>query len=184
VPARAAIGVDIFAPQIVSGVGLILAVAITIDRSEIPIVKCGTALTLVLYFGCDPPFAWRVMLALEHKPLADEARRLRFDRQETRSANFLAINPQGRVPTLVPDGSPLCASLTIMAYLEDAYPAPPLRPAAPRLRATAYGPSARRPRSQRATAGESRRSTPTWPPPRTARSSSRRSSGASVAVTS
>ena len=33
------IGVDIFAQQIVFGVVLILAVAITIDRSKIPIVK-------------------------------------------------------------------------------------------------------------------------------------------------
>ena len=33
------IGVDIFAQQIVFGVMLVLAVAVTIDRSKIPIVK-------------------------------------------------------------------------------------------------------------------------------------------------
>lgn len=37
--AAALFGVDIFAQQIVFGVVLILAVAITIDRSKIPIVK-------------------------------------------------------------------------------------------------------------------------------------------------
>lgn len=94
-------------------------------------------MTIVLYFGSGSPFAWRVMLALEHKGLAYEARRLSFDRQETRSAEFLAINPRGRVPTLVHDGWPLRESLVILEYLEDAFPAPALLPTAPRARAHA-----------------------------------------------
>ena len=48
---------------------------------------------------------------------------------------YLAMNPNGVVPTLVHDGVPIINSLAIMEYIEDVFPNPSLRPADPVLRA-------------------------------------------------
>jgi glutathione S-transferase len=92
-------------------------------------------MSLVLYFGSGSPFAWRVQLALEHKGIAYEARRLLFDRGDTRSAEYRAINPRGKVPTIVHDGQPLRESGVILEYLEEVWPEPPLLPREPLARA-------------------------------------------------
>lgn len=47
----------------------------------------------------------------------------------------LAANPKGRVPVFTDGGLTLYESTIIVEYLEDAYPAPPLYPAAPAARA-------------------------------------------------
>lgn len=47
---------------------------------------------------------------------------------------YVALNPNHVVPTLVHDGAVLIESTLINEYLDDAFPAPPLRPAAPRAR--------------------------------------------------
>ncbi len=47
----------------------------------------------------------------------------------------LAANPKGQVPVLEDDGLALFDSTLIFEYLEDAYPSPPLYPAAPREKA-------------------------------------------------
>ena len=48
---------------------------------------------------------------------------------ETRTPSFLAMNPQGLVPSLErEDGSMLSQSLAIMEWLEETYPTPPLLP--------------------------------------------------------
>lgn len=57
----------------------------------------------------------------------------------TRSAEFLAINPQGQVPVLV-DGDTIVAESEVIAeYLEDAYPETPLLPPHPAGRAASRG---------------------------------------------
>ena len=61
-------------------------------------------MALTFYFGSGSPFAWKVWLALEHKGIAYTPKRLSFDADETRKPEFLAINPRGRVPTIVDDG--------------------------------------------------------------------------------
>src|SRR5690606_16073593 len=48
---------------------------------------------------------------------------------------YLRINPKGLVPALVHDGAPVVESTVIMEYVEDVFPEPPLRPAAPLDRA-------------------------------------------------
>jgi glutathione S-transferase len=87
------------------------------------------------YYGSGSPFAWKVWLALEHKQLAYDLRTLSFDRGETRSPEFLAVNPRGKVPTLVDDGVALWESAVILEYLEDRYPDRPLLPREPVARA-------------------------------------------------
>ena len=51
--------------------------------------------------------------------------------------NYLALNPNAVVPTLVHRGRAVIESNIILEYLEDAFPTPPLRPADPHSRAGA-----------------------------------------------
>ena len=85
-------------------------------------------MALAFYFGSGSPFAWKVWLVLEHKGIAYTAKRLSFDKDETRTPEFLAINPRGRVPTIVDDGFALSESNAISEYLEETYPQNPLLP--------------------------------------------------------
>ena len=66
------------------------------------------------------------MLALEVKSLSYTPRRLRNTKREQKSPEYLAINARGQVPTLIDDGNTVCETLAILAYLDVAYPAPPL----------------------------------------------------------
>jgi glutathione S-transferase len=85
-------------------------------------------MALDLYFGSGSPFAWKVWLTLEHKGIAYTPKRLSFDADETRKPEFLAINPRGRVPTIVDNGFALYESNAICEYLEEQYPQKPLLP--------------------------------------------------------
>lgn len=93
-------------------------------------------MSLMFYFGSGSPYAWKVWLALEHKGLAFDAKRLSFDNDETKTPEFLAINPRGRVPALVDDGFALWESSAIIEYLEERYPEKPLLPKDVKARAT------------------------------------------------
>lgn len=53
----------------------------------------------------------------------------------SKSAQYLAINPLGKVPALDADGTIVAESEVINEYLEDKYPANPLLPKAPEARA-------------------------------------------------
>ncbi len=85
-------------------------------------------MALTFYFGSGSPFAWKVWLALEHKGIAYTPKRLSFDKDETRSPEFLKINPRGKVPAIVDDGFALYESNAINEYLEEKYPQNPLLP--------------------------------------------------------
>ena len=54
---------------------------------------------------------------------------LDFDRREHKSAEYLALNPAGRVPTLLIDGQVLTESAAIAMHLADMYPQSGLAPA-------------------------------------------------------
>ena len=57
-----------------------------------------------------------------------EARPLSFRRQESRTAEYLALNPTGQVPTLVIEGRPLTEVAGILFYLARRYPMARLLP--------------------------------------------------------
>ena len=61
--------------------------------------------------------------------VAHELRLLDFDQREHKSADYLALNPQGRVPTLVIDGQVLTESAAIAMHLADLHPSAGLAPA-------------------------------------------------------
>lgn len=93
-------------------------------------------MSLTFYFGSGSPYAWKVWLALEHKGIPFEAKRLSFDNDETKTPEFLAINPRGRVPAILDDGFALWESSAIIEYLEERYPDKPLLPKDVKARAT------------------------------------------------
>jgi glutathione S-transferase len=52
-----------------------------------------------------------------------------FNKQEHKSADFLAINPMGKIPAIVHRGTVVTECAAICAYLADAFPAAGLAPA-------------------------------------------------------
>ena len=78
------------------------------------------------YFISGSPPCWSIMLALAAKGLSYEPRRLDNSKREHKSEAFLAINPRGRVPVLTDAGITVRETNAILAYLEVAYPEPPL----------------------------------------------------------
>ena len=84
--------------------------------------------------------AYRVRIALNLKGLVPERAFVHLRNNVQRSDDYLALNPQGLVPMLVADdGAVLTQSLAIIEYLDEAYPKPPLLPAAPAERARVRG---------------------------------------------
>jgi len=73
--------------------------------------------------------SWRVRIALNLKRVAVQQVFHHLRRGEQRSSEYLALNPQGLVPTLeMEDGTPLTQSLAIIEWLDEVYPNPPLLP--------------------------------------------------------
>ena len=68
-------------------------------------------------------------IALHEIGVPFEARPLSFKRKEQRGPEFLAINPEGKVPTLLIDGRPLTEVAGILFYLARHYPEAELLPA-------------------------------------------------------
>ena len=73
--------------------------------------------------------AYRVRIALNLKGLAPERAFVHLRRGAQRADDYLAINPQGLVPSLVTDrGDVLTQSLAIIEWLDETAPQPPLLP--------------------------------------------------------
>jgi glutathione S-transferase len=67
-------------------------------------------------------------IALHEIGVPFASRALSFAREETRSPDFLAINPAGQVPVLLVDGRALTEVAAILFYLAKAYPKAKLLP--------------------------------------------------------
>jgi maleylpyruvate isomerase len=80
--------------------------------------------------------AYRVRIALNLKGLRVEHLPYRLRKGEQRDPAYLALNPQGLVPTLQDDhGATLTQSLAIIEWLDEIYPEPSLIPKDPLRRA-------------------------------------------------
>jgi maleylpyruvate isomerase len=100
-----------------------------------------TGLILHNYFRSSTSTRLRAALNLKGVTYDYVSHHLR--KGEHRSADYLAINPQGLVPAVVlPDGHILTQSLAIIEYLDETVPEPPFLPQAAvdraRVRALAY----------------------------------------------
>jgi glutathione S-transferase len=92
-------------------------------------------MAITFYYGSGSPFAWKVWLTLEHKGLGYELKRLQFNQAELKSPEYLAINPRGKVPTLVDGDLVVYESSAIVEYLEERYPERPVLGTTPAERA-------------------------------------------------
>ena len=73
--------------------------------------------------------AFRVRIALNLKGISYESMPRLFAKNEHRSAEYLALNPQGLIPALDTGSAVLSQSLAIIEYLDETCPAPALLPA-------------------------------------------------------
>lgn len=67
-------------------------------------------------------------IALEEAGATYELRRLDFSRTEQRSADYLALNPKGRVPALVTPRGTLTETPAILAFVAQSFPEKRLAP--------------------------------------------------------
>jgi glutathione S-transferase len=84
---------------------------------------------LELYHSGLTTCSKQVRHCLREKGLTYTSRYVELWRYENLSPAYLALNPNGVVPTLVHDGVPIINSFCINEYIEDVFPEPPLRPA-------------------------------------------------------
>lgn len=91
--------------------------------------------SLALYHAWVSSASRRVRFVLEEKELPYQGILVNLLEFEQHSPEYLALNPNGFVPTLVHDGQPVIESSVICEYLDEVYPSPSLRPAGPTGRA-------------------------------------------------
>ena len=76
---------------------------------------------LVLYFAPGAS-SMAVHIALHEIGVPFEARPMSFAKRELRSPDYLSVNPEGKVPTLLVDGRPLTEVAAILYYLAKQFP--------------------------------------------------------------
>ncbi len=79
-----------------------------------------------VYWISGSPYSWRALLALESKRAPYVSRLLDFSKGETKTPEFLALSPRGKVPALKDGDVVQTESLAILAYLDRKIPEPPL----------------------------------------------------------
>jgi maleylacetoacetate isomerase len=90
-------------------------------------------ITLYGYFRSSAAF--RVRIALNLKGIRPENRFIHLRKNEQFEPDYLKLNPQHLIPTLVHGGDAITQSLAIMEYLDEVQPLPPLLPPDPAGRA-------------------------------------------------
>ena len=83
---------------------------------------------IALYHGLASTCSKKVRLCLYEKGLAFDSHLLDLQKFEQHAPEYLAINPNGVVPSLVVDGKPVIESSIIIEFIEDRFPEPALRP--------------------------------------------------------
>jgi maleylpyruvate isomerase len=79
--------------------------------------------------------SYRVRIALNLKGLSADHLPYHLRKGEQRDPAYLALNPQGLVPTLQQEGAIITQSLAIIEWLDETHPEPPLLPKDPLRRA-------------------------------------------------
>ena len=90
---------------------------------------------LELYTFAPSTCSQKVRLTLAEKGLDFTEHKLDSRKGEHLAPDYLALNPNGVVPTLVHDGQVIIESVVILEYLDEVFPDPPVRPAEPVARA-------------------------------------------------
>src|SRR5208282_1813877 len=90
--------------------------------------KIGGTPMLTLYFAPGSS-SMAPHIALHEIGVPFESRPISLAKRENRAAAYLALNPEGKVPTLLIDGRPLTEVAAILYYLGRRYPEAGLWPA-------------------------------------------------------
>ena len=80
------------------------------------------------YFRSSASYRVRIALNLKGLPYDLQEVHLVKDGGQQHAVDYLALNPQGRVPALAEGSNVLTQSLAILEYLEEQYPEPALLP--------------------------------------------------------
>jgi glutathione S-transferase len=86
---------------------------------------------LTLYHGVTSTCSKRVRITLAEKGVEWDSVHLKLAERENLDPDYLKLNPNGVVPTLVHDGRVLTESNFIIEYLDEVFPDPPLHPLDP-----------------------------------------------------
>ena len=89
---------------------------------------------LKLYDNIASVAAQKVRLTLHEKGRSWDTVPIDLRNGEVMNPDYVKLNPGGVVPTLIHDGNVLIESTTIMEYLDEVFPEPPLKPATPLAR--------------------------------------------------
>jgi glutathione S-transferase len=87
----------------------------------------GDQKVLTLYFAPGAS-SMAAHIVLHEVRAAFDARPLSFARRENRAPEYLALNPEGKVPTLLIDGRPLTEVAAILVYIARRFPEANLLP--------------------------------------------------------
>ena len=85
------------------------------------VASLGDRTMLTLYFAPGAS-SFAVHIALHEIGVPFEAKPMSFKQNDMRAPKFLALNPEGKVPTLVVDGRPLTEVAAILFYLARRFP--------------------------------------------------------------
>jgi glutathione S-transferase len=109
------------------------------DAAEAPTSQrattSGEEIMIELYHFWSSVCSVKVRMCLEEKELEWVSRYIDLFRFDQMTPEYLALNPDGVVPTLVHDGTPIRESSIINEYIDEAFDGPRLAPADPRQRA-------------------------------------------------
>ena len=83
---------------------------------------------LTLYNNAYSTCSQKVRLVLAEKNIGWEDRQINFAKSEHIAPDYLKLNPNGVVPTLVHDGEVVIDSSVIMEYLDEVFTDPPMAP--------------------------------------------------------
>lgn len=81
-----------------------------------------------IYYAPPSIYGRKVLAVLEEKNLDYEIKKMSFEAEDHKKENYLKLNPNGEIPTLVDEGFVIYESTAIIEYLNDEYPEPPLMP--------------------------------------------------------
>jgi glutathione S-transferase len=94
---------------------------------------------LTLYHANHSTCSQKVRLCLAEKGLEWESKIINLATNEHLTPEYLALNPNGVVPTLIHDNNAILDSAVICEYLDEVFPDPPLSPPDPVARARLRG---------------------------------------------
>lgn len=83
---------------------------------------------LTLYHGLASTCSKKVRMCLAEKELDWDSHLVNLQKFEQHDPEYLKLNPNGVVPTLVHDGRAITESTVIIEYIDDTFPHRPLKP--------------------------------------------------------